>query len=520
MVVGDIVRNNARNYPNKTGIVSGGKKFTWSETDKRTNSLANALLKLGMKKQEGVGLLAPNCSQWLETAFGVAKAGLRLVPLNMAFVGRELAYIINNAKIKTLFVDASKATLINDIRFELKDVEHIIGIGENHGFFLDHEEMIKSNPSKDPEVPVSPDDIFLLPYTSGTTGQSKGAMLTHANNVAEGLCAGWEFRLQPHYVALTALPLYFIGGWGGSALPALIRGCTHIFINFDPELLLQTIQNEKVNYTLLVPTMINLISNHPNAEKYDYSSLKVIPFAGSPLPVQLWRKAAKIFGNVFQSIYGLTEVCATITVLQPEEVHVDGDEKQQKRLASIGKAMTGSSARVVDENMNDINPGSDNVGEIVLRGNTVMKGYWKDPEITKEAFRGGWFHTGDLARVDDEGNIYITDRQKDMIISGGKNVYPREIEEVLYTHPSILDACVIGIPDDKWGETVKAVVVLKEGKTASQEEIIEFCKQNLASYKKPTSVDFVTALPRTSTGKILKRALREQYWKDRDSKLV
>ena len=520
MVVGDIVRNNARNFPNKTGIVSNGKKFTWSETDKRSNSIANALLKLGLKKQEGVGILAQNGNEWVETAFAVAKAGLRLVPLNMAFVGRELSYIINNAKIKTLFVENSKASLINDIRFELKDVEHIVGIGEKHGFFLDYEEMIKSNSAKDPEVHVSPDDIFLLPYTSGTTGQAKGAMLTHANNIAEALCASLEFRLLPHYTALTALPLYFIGGWGGSALPALIRGCTHIFMSFEPEQLLKTIQNEKVNYTLLVPTMINMITNHPDVAKYDYSSLKVIPFAGSPLPVQFWIKAAKTFGNIFQSIYGLTEVCATITVLQPEEVHPEGDEKQQQRLASIGKPMIGSSARVVDEDMNDVKPGSDQVGEIVLRGNTVMKGYWKDPETTKETFRGGWLHTGDLARVDEDGNIYITDRQKDMIISGGKNVYPREIEEVLYKHPAVLDACVIGIPDDKWGETVKAVVVLREGHSTTSEEIIEFCKQNLASYKKPTSVDMVQALPRTSSGKILKRALREQYWKGRDSKLV
>jgi len=263
-----------------------------------------------------------------------------------------------------------------------------------------------------------------------------------------------------------------------------------------------------------------MITNHPDVAKYDYSSLKVIPFAGSPLPVQFWIKAAKTFGNIFQSIYGLTEVCATITVLQPEEVHPEGDEKQQQRLASIGKPMIGSSARVVDEDMNDVKPGSDQVGEIVLRGNTVMKGYWKDPETTKETFRGGWLHTGDLARVDEDGNIYITDRQKDMIISGGKNVYPREIEEVLYKHPAVLDACVIGIPDDKWGETVKAVVVLREGHSTTSEEIIEFCKQNLASYKKPTSVDMVQALPRTSSGKILKRALREQYWKGRDSKLV
>ncbi len=522
MVVGDIVRNNAGNYPSKTSFIYDGKRFTWAQTDERVNRLANALLSLGLKPQDSVGLMSRNCHQWFETAFAVAKAGLKLVPLNMAFVAAEIEQIVNDASVKVLIAENSKVELANDIKSKCATVETLIGIEHDapHSLDNDYEKLIESSNSDDPEIEVSMDDVFLHIYTSGTTGVPKGAMLTHYNNVSEGICAGYEFGLRPTDVALSALPLFFIGGWGGTALPALVRGCTHVIIDFNPDLFLETVQNEKVSYTILVPTIINMLINHPELEKYDLSSIRVIPFAGSPLPVELWKRAAKKFGNVFQSIYGLTEVCATITVLPKEEVSLEGDEKKVARLASIGKAMIGSTARVVDENMNDIEPGSDEVGEIVVRGNTVMKGYWQAPEITAETFRGGWLHTGDLARVDEDGFIYITDRQKDLIISGGKNVYPREIEEVLYRYEAVLDACVIGVPDEKWGETVKAVIVLKNGQKATEEEIIEFCKENLASYKKPTSVDFLKELPRTASGKILKRKVREKYWEDKENKLV
>ncbi|RMF92667.1 MAG: long-chain-fatty-acid--CoA ligase [Candidatus Schekmanbacteria bacterium] len=522
MVVGDIVRNNARNYPKKTSFIFESNRFTWAQTDERVNRLANFLLSLGLKSQDPVGLLSRNCHQWFETAFAVAKAGLKLVPLNMAFVAAELEQIANDAGIKVLIVEDTKVEIANELKKKCPTVETLIGIchDKEHGLENDFEKIIENGKPQDPNIEVSKDDVFLHIYTSGTTGVPKGAMLTHYNNVSEGICAGYEFRLLPHDIALSALPLYFIGGWGGTALPALVRGCTHVIINFDPDKFLETVQREKVSYTILVPTIINILINHPDLEKYDLSSIRVIPFAGSPLPVELWKRAAAKFGNVFQSIYGLTEVCATITVLPPEEVSLEGDAKKVERLASIGKAMIGSAARVVDDDMNDIKPGSGEVGEIVLRGNTVMKGYWNAPEITEETFRGGWLHTGDLAQVDEDGFIYITDRKKDLIISGGKNVYPREVEEVLYKHEAILDACVIGVPDEKWGETVKAVVVLKEGKNVAEEEIIEFCKQHLASYKKPTSVDIVKELPRTSSGKILKRKVREKYWEGKESKLV
>lgn len=522
MVVGDILRNNAKNYPSKIGFIYGDNRFTWAQTDERVNKLANSLISMGLKPQDAVGLLSRNCHQWFETAFAVAKAGLKLVPINMAFVSAEIEQIANDAGIKLLIAEDTKADLAKELKSKCKTIKNLIGIEHNgpHSLENDYEKLIEKGKNEDPEVKVSKDDVFLHIYTSGTTGIPKGAMLTHHNNVNEGLCAGYEFRLLTQDIALSALPLFFIGGWGGTALPALVRGCTHVIIDFNPDLFLQTVQKEKISYTILVPTIINILLNHPDLEKYDLSSIRVIPFAGSPLPVELWKKAAKKFGNVFQSIYGLTEVCATITVLPTEEVALDGDAKMVERLGSIGKAMIGSSARVVDEDMNDIEPGSGEVGEIVVRGNTVMKGYWNAPEITAEGFRGGWLHTGDLARLDEDGFIYITDRQKDLIISGGKNVYPREIEEVLYRHEAVLDACVIGVPDEKWGETVKAVIVLKKGEEATGEEIIEFCKKNIASYKKPTSVDFIEALPRTASGKILKRKVRETYWKDKSSKLV
>ncbi|MBI5373829.1 MAG: long-chain-fatty-acid--CoA ligase [Candidatus Schekmanbacteria bacterium] len=522
MVVGDILRNNARNYPNKTSFIYENFRFTWSQTDERVNRLANGLLSMGLKVQEPVGLLSRNCHQWFEAAFAVAKAGLKLVPLNMAFVAGEIEQIANDCGMKFIIAEDTKFELVEAVREKCPSLKGVIGLSHDkkHSFEFDFEKIIESNRSTDPEIPVSKDDTFLHIYTSGTTGVPKGALLTHHNNVNQGLCAGYEFRLLPDYVAMTTLPLYFIGGWGGTALPALVRGCSHVIINFDPEKFLSTVQKEKVSYTILVPTIINVLLNHPTVENYDLSSVRVIPFAGSPLPVQLWKKAIVKFGDVFQSIYGLTEVCATITVLHREDVALDGDEKKTARLASIGKAMVGSSARVVNQDMDDVKPGSDEVGEVVLRGNTVMKGYWNSPEVTAEAFRGGWLHTGDLARVDEEGFIFITDRQKDLIISGGKNIYPREIEEVLYRHPAIMDVCVVGVPDEKWGETVKAVVVLKNGMSATEEQIIDFCKQHLASYKKPTSVDIVKELPRTSSGKILKRKVREKYWEGRDSKLI
>jgi acyl-CoA synthetase (AMP-forming)/AMP-acid ligase II len=409
--------------------------------------------------------------------------------------------------------------MINGMITELSGVEHVIGVYEGHGLNLDFETMIRENPADDAFWPVSPEDLFMTIYTSGTTGNPKGAMLTHANLTAASLCEGYEYRLVPSDICMTCVPLFFIGGWGSTCIPFLLRGCTQHILSFDPEAVLRQIHEEKVSCVIMVPTIINILCNHPDVNKYDYSSLRAIPFAGSALPVEHWRRAEEVFGKVMFSAYGFTEGCGTVCLLQPEDVDTGGDEKAVQRLASCGKAMAQTAMKLIDEKGKDIPLGSEEVGEILVKGPTILKGYWKQPEATEEALKNNWFHTGDLARRDEDGFYYIVDRKKDMIITGDINVYPREIEEVIYTHPAVMDCSVIGVPDPKWGETIKAVITLKEGMTTSPDEIIRLCTKNLAPFKKPTSVDIVDDMPRTASGKILKRELRDLYWKDRKKKI-
>ena len=518
-VVGDILRNNSQQYPSKIGLVYEEKRFTWHETEARVNRLSQGLLKLGLKKGDGVGLLSRNCHQWIETALSLAKLGLRMVPLNMMLREKELTYIINDSEARLLIVDAQKTEMIKGMVGNLPGVKWVIGLHEDHGFNLDFEMMIQENLSEDPKIPVFPEDLFMTIYTSGTTGHPKGAMLTHANLVAAAICEGYEYRMIPNDVTLTCLPLFFIGGWGSTCLPFLLRGCTQHIVNFDAETVLRLIQDEKITCLIMVPTIINIVTNHPNVRKYDYSSLRSIPFAGSALPVEHWRRAMDVFGNVFLSAYGFTEGCGTVCVLQPEDVNPRGNEKEVRRLASCGRAMVQTVMKLLDEKGREIPEGSEEVGEICVKGPTLLKGYWKLPEATAESLRDGWFYTGDMARRDEDGFFYIVDRKKDMIITGGINVYPREIEEVIYSHTAVMDCLVIGVPDEKWGETIKAVITIKPGMKVTSEEIINLCKENLASYKKPTSVDIVEEMPRTASGKLLKRELRDQYWQGRERKI-
>ena len=518
-VVGDIIRNNASQYPEKIGLVHGDHRFKWRETNSRVNRLAQGLMRMGLKKGDGVGLLSRNCHQWVETALALAKTGLRMVPLNMMLKEKEIRYIIDDSEAKALVVDAQKTDMVKGMLGTLPWVQSVVGLHEGHGFDLDFESLLRENPDEDSFWPVSSEDLFMTIYTSGTTGHPKGAMLTHANLAAAAVCEGYEYRLIPSHVTMTCVPLFFIGGWGSTCLPFLLRGCTQHILTFEPETVLRQIQDERVNCVIMVPTIINILSNHPKVGQYDFSSLKAIPFAGSALPVEHWRKAEKVFGNVMLSAYGFTEGCGTVCVLQPEDVNTGGSPKEVERLASCGKAMVQTTLKLVDKDGKTLPPGSTEVGEICVKGPTILKGYWKQPEATAEALKDGWFYTGDLARQDEDGYFYIVDRKKDMIITGGINVYPREIEEVIYTHPAVMDCSVIGVPDEKWGESVKAVITLKPGKDVAAQEIIDLCLANLASYKKPTSVDIVKDMPRTASGKILKRELREKYWVGRTTKV-
>jgi acyl-CoA synthetase (AMP-forming)/AMP-acid ligase II len=515
LVIGDIIRNNAAQYPAKVGLIHESQRFTWKETEERVNRCAQALKRLGVKKGDGVGIIAKNSHCWIEAALAMAKLGVRMVPLNIRLEAGELRYIINDAEVGFLLVGAEKAETIAGLLSELSLVRGVMGIDGAHGFEHDYENWLARCPPEDPGTVVKPDDIAMVVYTSGTTGRPKGAMLTHRQLTAAALCEGYEYRLIPSHITMTFIPLFFIGGWAATCLPYLVRGCTQHVLSFDAGRVLRLFEQERINCTLMVPTMINMLLNHPEVERYDYSSLRCIPFAGSAMPVEHWKRAARVFGDVFVSMYGFTEGCATVAILQPEDVHpsIDGGPSD-RRMASCGRAMVQTSIRLIDEDGGQIPIGSDRIGEICVKGPTIFKGYWKNSSATRAVLEGGWFKTGDLARRDDDGFLYIVDRKKDVIISGGINIYPREIEEVIYTHPAVLECSVIGVPDDKWGETVKAVIRLKPGLQVGPTEIIDLCRQQLASYKKPTSVDIVDDLPRTASGKIIRRKLREWYWPD------
>jgi long-chain acyl-CoA synthetase len=355
------------------------------------------------------------------------------------------------------------------------------------------------------------DDMVHLYYTSGTTGRPKGVMLSQRNVMANAYHALITLRFTEADVWIHAAPMFHLAdAW--ACWTATWLGNRHVFLReFSPQGYLELVQRERVTVSLIVPTMINFIVNHPDVGAYDVRSLRLIAFGASPMPVDRLRAAMQTLGCRFSQLYGMTETAPFATQLLPEEMVTEGDERLVRRLASCGREIPGVSVRVVREDDTDVAPGE--VGEIVMRGPNVMLGYWRQPEATAEALRGGWMRSGDLATVDEEGYITIVDRKKDMIISGGENIYSTEVENALYRHPAVLEAAVIGVPDERWGERVHAVVVLKPGHRVEGTQLADFCRQFIAGYKIPRSVEFVDALPKTGSGKIQKAELRERYWR-------
>jgi acyl-CoA synthetase (AMP-forming)/AMP-acid ligase II len=509
MVLGEILRRNARLYPKKTSLVFDGRSFTWQETLSRVNALVNALLGLGVKKGERIAILSDNSHRYLEIYLAAAQAGFILVPLNSMLTAAELKGLVLNAEPVVLFCGKNYLKKKDVLKEKCPGIMHFIGL-EDHDCKYDYEHLIKNSSSRDMQSDVSPDDIFSISYTSGTTGNPKGACLSQGACFMAALILSLEWRVTPTDNYLFLGRLFFAAG--GSKFIPFLRGCKVVVTNFEPAGTLELIEREKVSICSTGPTIINLLITQPDITRYRLDSIRSIGFTSAPMPVALWQKANQVLGDVGVSTYGLTETNATGLILQPEDVYTVGPEARQKRFGSVGKAMTYMDIRVIDAEGRDINWGKDEIGEIIIKGETLSKGYWKNPSETAKTIKDGWFYTGDLATMDEEGFIYIVDRKKDIIISGGINISSREVEETLYQHEAVSQAAVIGVPDQKWGETVKAVVELKNGSRVTEKELIDFCRSRLASYKKPTSIDFAHDLPRTSSGKINKRELRDKYW--------
>jgi len=518
MNLGDALIRTALSYPDRIGLIDKFGKhttvdatFTWKELNEKVNRLANGLLSLGLKNQERVGVYSETRSQFFLAYFALMKAGLVLVPLNTAYKGKELVYLIRDSEPRALIVDADHAGEVNKIRADVPSAEFLIGIGKNHGYDHDFETLIRGNESREPGVAMDEDELAMLLYTSGTTGHPKGAMLTHRNWCYSGMLLSAEWRILPHYKFLSSLAPFFSGGIGFMTLAAF-RGFTLVASDWNTEKIMKIIQDEKIDFTMFAPAMTSMIVNHPEVKKYNFGSVKRIITSAAPISPSLLRKASQFFGDAYIMTYGTSETALGGCQLYPEDVALEGP--RSGRLTSVGKSMMGMKVRVIDDEGKDIPWGSEKAGEVVVIGPTVGKAYWKKPEATD--LKDGTWYSGDVARVDEDGFIHIVDRKKDMILSGGANIYPREIEDVLYAHPAVLQAAVIGIPHEQWGETVKAILVLREGAQTTEAEIIEYCRQNLAEYKKPRVVEFRDSLPINPSGKILKRELRDEHWKGKE----
>ncbi|MBN1380789.1 MAG: long-chain-fatty-acid--CoA ligase [Deltaproteobacteria bacterium] len=507
----DILRKTAMLFPGREILVSPDKRLTAGEVLDRSFRIANAFLKLGMKKGDKVGVLLKNSHQSVESFCGIMCAGMARVPLNMRNSAREHLYILNNSETKAVIAGEEYAGMIDSIRSEVETLEHVICVtGTPPKGVLNYEELIAKASPDEPDVQINDDDIFRLSYTSGTTGVPKGvvqhnraAMTSFYNVLLDGL------DIQKDDVVALTSPVTHASG--AMILPHFIRGAKVVILpGFDSKQLLETVEKERVTTLYLVPTTIVMLLNDPSLKKYDLSSIKSIRYGASPIALEVLKQAIETFGNVFLQGYGLTEGSMPLTLLTKEDHIMDGSEKKLKRLKSVGREVTVAKVRIMGDDGALLPPGE--IGEIVAQSDQIMREYWKNPEATAESFQGGWLHTRDMGYMDEDGYVFLMDRQGDMVVSGGFNVYPKEVEDVLYRHPAVLEAAVFGVPDPKWGETVKAAVALKQDRTATEDEIIEFCKQHLAGYKKPTSVDFVDALPKNDNGKILRKDLKAPYW--------
>ncbi len=497
--IGGLLTKRAAMTPDREGLVCEGIRRTYKQLNDRANRLANAMTALGVNHGDRVGILALNEPEYFDMYFGLGKIGAILVPLNHRLAGPEIEYILSDCDAKVLVFGKEFAEVVDSIRNGISARDLIAVFDDPPEWANSYESVIGEASGEEPEEEGGDDDTLTILYTSGTTGRPKGAMLTHTYYFWNSVNLMSTLGMDVGETTLIALPLFHIGALAGP--PWLVHGGGKAVLlrTLDPKRFLELIQEEKVNGFGSVPQLLDFLKLVPDFEKYDWSSIKVILVYAAPVPVALIEEYAEA-GIKVRQLYGLTE-CNTATVL-------DGENAIAK-VGSCGKPFFHTEVRVVDDNDQDVGP--EVKGEVLLRAPNMMKGYWNRPEETEAALKDGWLHTGDVGRLDEEGFLYIMDRKKDMIISGGENIYPAEIEDSLRHNPKILDVGVIGYPHEKWGEAVMAVVAVKEGEELTEAELLEWCQGRIGKFKIPKKVVFTEAIPRTPTGKILKRVLRDEY---------
>ncbi|TVS15826.1 MAG: fatty acid--CoA ligase [Gammaproteobacteria bacterium] len=511
----DLCRFQARERPEKTALAFGDRSTSYVEFDALTNRVANGLMAEGVGPKSRVAFLDKNSDRFYEIVLGAAKANAVSVGINWRLAPPEVAYVVNDSGAEVMFVGPDFFPLVAKIVPELTTVRRIIGMAPGHGEWVEYGDWRDAQLSEDPEVPCDRDDICIQMYTSGTTGHPKGVQLANR--------AFFDLRREPSGegmewnewtdtdVSLVAMPSFHIGG-AGWGIQGLMAGATNIVLDeFEPGRVLDTIAENGITKLFMVPAAMRLCLHHPQCAETDFSSIKYMLYGASPIPLDLLREAIRVFKCGFVQLYGMTETTGTATYLPPEDHDPTGANEKMK---SAGKPLPGVELKVVDDDNQPLPPRA--VGEICINSKGNMSGYWNLPDATAATLIDGFVHTGDAGYLDEDGYVYVHDRVKDMIVSGAENVYPAEVENAIFGHHAVADVAVIGIPDEKWGEAVKAVVVLKPGSEASANEIIGFARERIAGFKCPKSVDFIAELPRNPSGKILKRELRKPYWEGRE----
>lgn len=513
------VRAHAADNPQSMAFTFGDEVMTFAELDAGSNRAANGLTALGVKAGDRIAYLGKNIHLYFEVLLGALKIGAVMTPINWRLAVPEVVYVLNDCQASVLFAGEGFAPLVQQARSELPRLATIIGIDAADGAadWTDYRTWRDGFPADDPHGEGGAEGDAIQLYTSGTTGHPKGAVLTNRSLLSSRPSAvavedmrPWQVPI-PGEVTLLAMPCFHISGTG-TGLGTMFAGTGAIVLpEYDPTKALEMIERYPISKIFMVPAAIQIMLNHPRVAEVDFSRLKFITYGASPIPLDLMRAAMDRFGCGFVQMYGMTETSGTIVTLDPEDHVPEGSPKMR----SVGTPLPGVEIKIIDSEGNTVPPRV--VGEIATRSTKNMKGYWNKPDATTSTIDAeGWLRTGDAGYLDEEGYLYIHDRVKDMIISGGENVYPAEVENAIYSHPKVADVAVVGVPDPKWGEAVKACVVVKPGETLTEAEVIAHTRQHVAGYKCPKSVDFIPALPRNASGKVLRRELRAPYWEGMD----
>jgi fatty-acyl-CoA synthase len=509
-------------YPRKAAVVCNDLRFTYAEFAARCALLGGALRAARIKAGDRVAFLSTNCHRLLEAYYGVLEAGAVLLPLNVRLAPDELTYILNDSGARILFVEKDFLGVVDSFREKLTSVEsfHLLNAAPQADWLAaeNYEAMLAgASPYRTDIMDVDENALAELFYTSGTSANPKGVMLTHRNVYLHALYACLTDDPTVEHVQLHTIPLFHANGWGLTHTMALVGG-RHVMIQrFETKRVFQLVEQERVRTLFLVPAMATALVNCPERPKHDLRSLHLVMIGGAASSPTLIRQVEETFHVTCRSGYGLTETSPVLSVARMKPGLAWENDQKYVRQAMTGHAIPGVELRVVDANDHDVPHDASSIGEIVARSDVVMAGYWRQPESTAEVMRGGWFHTGDMATINEDGYLLIVDRKKEIIVSGGENVSSLEVEKVILEHPSVYEVAVIPVPDERWGEVPKALVVLKPGAELAAQELIDFCRARVAHYKSPQSVEFLQSLPRTGTGKVLKRELRKKYWGGQDT---